>query len=339
MSTQFCLTWGSVDVRIYGIQHERKQNVKRLTSTLILLVAAIIWGFAFSAQKASDEIPALTLNAIRSIVASVFLFLIIPIFDKLGHTGRHLFSKKRPIDFTRTELIGGAVIGLILAVATFFQQSGMSAGADAGKVSFITAIYVVLVPVYSLFIGKRAHINVWISVIIAAVGFYFLCINGEFKLEASDLIAFCCSFIFPLHILFVDKFSPICDGVRMSCIQFLCCGIFSTVAALIFDPPTPVSTVLDNALPILFLGIMSSGIAYTLQIIGQRGANPTVAAVILSLESVFGVLGAALLLGETMSTREYVGSAIVFVAVILSQLDFSAIFTKKDNNTLQNCDE
>ena len=214
----------------------------------------------------------------------------------------------------------------------------MAAGADAGKVSFITAIYVVLVPVYSLFLGKRAPINVWISVLIAAVGFYFLCIDGEFKLEAADLIAFCCALVFPIHILVIDRLSPLCDGVRMSCIQFLSCGIVSGGAALIFDPATPVSVLLDNTLPILFLGIMSSGIAYTLQIIGQRGSNPTAASVVLSLESVFGVVGAELLLGEKMTPREYAGSAIVFVAVILSQLDFRTIFSKKANNSLQNND-
>ncbi len=299
--------------------------MKKYLSSLMLLLAALIWGFAFSAQKAAEAVPPFTIGAIRSIIAGMFLLMLIPAFDKLRHTGRHLFSKGRLPDFNKTELIGGAICGAVLAVATFFQQLGLASGADAGKTSFITALYVVLVPIYALALKRRAPINVWISVVVAVIGFYFLCVSGDFKIELPDLIVCVCSLIFPIQILAIDYFSPKCDGVRMSCIQFFAGAVVNALLALVTEMPVNFANVWQNILPILFLGIMSSGVAYTLQILGQRGVNPAAASIIMSLESVFGVLGAALLLGERMSTREYIGAAIVFIAVILSQLDISAI--------------
>lgn len=308
--------------------------MKKYLSSLMLLLAAMIWGFAFSAQKAAETVPPFTLGALRSIIAGVFLLLIIPALDKLRHTGRHLFLKKRVFDFNRTELIGGAICGTVLVVATFFQQLGMALGADAGKASFITALYVVLVPIYALVLKRHAPINVWISVVIAVVGFYFLCISGDFTVELPDIIVCICSLIFPIQILAIDHFSPRCDGARMSCIQFFVGAIVNALLALITEMPVNFANVWQNIAPIVFLGVMSSGVAYTLQILGQRGTNPAAASIIMSLESVFGVLGAALVLDERMTPREYVGAAIVFVAVILSQLDIPALiktFKNKKN--------
>ena len=291
----------------------------------MLLLAAMIWGFAFSAQKAAQAVPPFTLGAARSLIAGLFLLALIPVLDKIRHTGRSLVSKSRPLDFNKYELIGGAICGAVLVTATFFQQFGMASGADAGKASFITALYVVLVPIYAIALRKRAPINVWVSIVIAVVGFYFLCIQGDFSIETPDLIVFVCALIFPIHILAIDHFSPRCDGVRMSCIQFFVGTIINAILAIITEMPVNFADVWQNIMPILFLGIMSSGVAYTLQIIGQRGANPAAASIIMSLESVFGVVGAAMLLGERMTTREYIGAAIVLVAVLLSQLDIDAI--------------
>ncbi len=307
--------------------------MKKFLNPLLLLLAAIIWGFAFSMQKAAESVPPLTLGAARSLIAAIFLIFIILVFDKIFHTGRRLFSKERIIDFNRTELIGGAICGAVLAVASFFQQAGMAAGAEAGKASFITAIYVVLVPIYSLALKKRAGLNVWLSVAIAVVGFYLLCIEGSFTIERADLIVLICSLIFPIHILVIDLFSPKCDGVRMSCVQFFVCFLLNAIFALVVESPVSFTAIGENILPILFLGIMSSGVAYTLQIIGQRGTSPTAAAIILSLESVFGVVGAAIILGERMTPREYIGSLVVLLAVILSQLDFRELFKKKQENS------
>ena len=299
--------------------------MKKYLSPLLLLAAAMIWGFAFSAQKSAEAVPPFTLGVARSLIAGIFLLLIIPVFDKLRRTGRALFSKNTVLDFNRHELIGGTICGVVLAVATFFQQLGLASGADAGKTSFITALYVVLVPIYALALKRRAALNVWLSVAIAVVGFYFLCIDTDFTAEASDLIVCACSLIFPLHILTIDRFSPKCDGIRMSCIQFFVGAVVNLVLALFTEMPLNFANVWQNIWPILFLGIMSSGVAYTLQIIGQRGVNPAAASIIMSLESVFGVVGAALLLGERMTPREYVGASIVFVAVLLSQLDLNEI--------------
>ena len=299
--------------------------MKKHLSPLMLLTAAAIWGFAFSAQKSAETVPPFTLGAARSIIAAIFLLLLIPPLDKLRHTGRCLISRRRIFDFNRYELIGGAICGTVLALATFFQQLGMASGADAGKASFITALYVVLVPIYALVLKKTAPVNVWISIIIAVIGFYFLCIKSDFSIELPDLIVCACSLIFPIHILAIDHFSAKCDGVRMSCIQFFTSTLVNALLALLTEMPVNSSSVWQNFMPILFLGIMSSGVAYTLQILGQRSVNPAVAAIIMSLESVFGIVGAALFLGERMTVREYIGAAIVFVAVLLSQLDIDAI--------------
>ena len=298
--------------------------MKRITkyiSPILLVAAAMIWGFAFSAQKAAEKVPALTLGAVRSLFGAIFLLVVIIIFDKAFKTGRKLFSRKKPIDFTRVELIGGVICGAVLALASFFQQFGINNGTDAGKSSFITALYVVLVPIYSLALKKRAPINVLISMPFAVVGFYLLCITESFTVVFSDIFVLICALIFPIHILAIDKFSPMCDGVRMSCIQFFTAAVINTVLALIFESPIAMGEVKNCILPLLFLGIGSSGIAYTLQIIGQRGTNPAAASILMSLESVFGIVGSALFLSERMSAREYIGCAIVFVAVIISQIN------------------
>lgn len=309
-----------------------KQSFKKILSPALLIIAAMIWGFAFTAQKAAEKVPAFTTGAARSLFATVFLLFTVIIFDKINHTGRSLFGKTKKIDLNKSEIIGGAVCGVVLAMASFFQQFGINEGTEAGKASFITALYVVLVPVYALAMKKKAPLTVWISVAIAVVGFYFLCITGDFTIAPSDAFVLISSLIFPLHILVIDYFSPKCDGIRMSMVQFFFCAMTNLILAIIFERGTDISVVFDAILPLLFLGIGSSGIAYTLQIIGQKGVNPAAASILMSLESVFGVIGAAIILGEKMSEREYLGCAIVFVAVILSQINFKEIFSKYKEN-------
>ena len=304
------------------------KTYKRYLSLSLLLLASLIWGFAFSAQKAAERVAPFTLGAMRSIFASLFLIFAVIAFDRASGSERRLFSKSKPIDINKTELIGGIICGLILALASFFQQYGINSGTDAGKASFITALYVVFVPIYAIFMKKGAPINVWLSLPIAVVGFYFLCITGDFKILLPDLFVFICALIFPFHILTIDRFSPRCDGVRMSLVQFLTASVANTLFALIFESPIDFSAIEDAIFPIIFLGIGSSGIAYTLQMIGQRGINPAAASIILSLESVFGVIGSVIFLGERMTPREYLGCAIVFLAVILSQIDFPKLFKK-----------
>ena len=301
--------------------------MKRYFSSFLMLIAAALWGFAFVAQKQAEAVPAFTLVFARSLLGTVFLFFLIMLLDRVLRTGRRLVSKKG-LDFTKTEIIGGTCCGIILSIASVLQQAGMNNGTDAGKSAFITALYVVLVPVFGLVLKKRAPINSWLSVGIAVVGFYLLCITDGFSLEFSDALVLLCAVVFAVHILVIDRFSPKCDGVRMSCIQFAVVTVVTLIFSLILESPMKLDAIGASIWPIVMLGIGSSGIAYTLQIIAQSRISPAVAAIIMSLESVFGLLSGVIVLGETMNTRQYIGCAIVFVAVLLSQLDFSELGKK-----------
>ena len=301
-----------------------------------MIIATVIWGFAFVAQKAAVILPAFAVGSLRSAIASVFILAIIPLTDRLTKNNRSLIKNNRP-DITKSELIGGGVIGVILTIASAFQQIGIE-GTDAGKTAFITALYVVLVPIFALFLGKKSSLNVWIAVPIAILGFYFLCIKPGVGIQPSDLLILLCAVIFACHITAVDRLSEGCDGVRMSLVQFTVAFILNTALSLIFEK-LPSGEAVIGAMPsLLFLGIGSSGIAYTLQIVGQKETEPAVASIIHSLESVFGVVGASFVLGEKMSGREYLGCAIVFCAVLIAQLEPDTVkkwlkSNKKANNT------
>ena len=290
-------------------------------------MAAMVWGFAFAAQDKASDMGAFTLGFARSIIAAVFLTGTVMIFDKATKSDRRLLSR-RGIDVNRYELIGGVILGTILVIASAFQQLGINAGTDGGKAAFITALYVVLVPIYALALKKKAALNVWVSIGIAVIGFYLLCIKDDLSIAPSDLLVIVASLIFPIHILTIDHFSPKCDGIRMSMVQFLTAAILNLAIALIAEGVGEFSAITPNLGAILYLGIGSSGIAYTLQILGQKNVNPAAASIILSLESVFGVIGTALFLGQMLTPREYLGCAVVLVAVILSQIDIKAIMDK-----------
>lgn len=296
--------------------------MKKYTSPLILLLASVLWGFAFVAQKAATTLPTFTLLFSRSTVATLILIPIVVLFDKLSKNGRKLISfKERKIGITRREFLGGAVCGVFLFIASALQQAGI-AETDAGKASFITALYVVIVPIYALILGKRSPVNAWIGVALAIVGFYLLCIKEGLAIAPSDVLIFLCALMFAMQIVAIDLLLTTCDGVRLSLIQFAAMSVFSLITALIFELPFSLTDIAAVLPEILFLGIGSSGIAYTLQIIGQKNTEPAVASIILSLESVFGALFSALLLGERMTAIEYAGCAIVLSAVIISQLNF-----------------
>ncbi len=295
--------------------------MKNKIAYLLFLIATIIWGFAFIAQKQASVIPAFTVGAARSLFASLFLFVVIQLIDRLTKNGRGLAAKRGMLDFNKRELIGGLILGVILTVATAFQQYGLSEGTDAGKAAFITALYVVFVPIMSTLLGKKPSLPSIISIPIAIAGFYFLCIKSGSTMEISDALVLVCAIIFAVHIISVDRLSPECDGVRMSFIQFSVAFALNTLLALIVEGGVDIVGSVGVLPSLLFLGICSSGIAYTLQIVGQKEADPTVASMILSLESVFGVIGGAIFLGERMDAREYIGCAMVFIAVLLAQVD------------------
>ena len=291
----------------------------------------MLWGFAFAAQGRLSVLPTFMVVGARNLLAALFLFLVIPLMDKITGNGRKFISR-RGIDFTKTELIGGSLCGVILATASALQQFGIVLGDNVGKAAFISALYVLIVPIIGLVIGRRSPLNAWIGVFVAIGGFYLLCIDTGFTVDGADLIVLLSASVYALHIITIDRFSPKCDGVRMSCIQFSVAFVISSVLSLIFEG-APDFTALFSVLPaLLYFGVCSGGIAYTLQIIGQRDSDPAVASIILSLESVFGAIGGAIFLGEKMEIKEYIGCAVVFIAIVIAQLDFPALFKKRLKN-------
>ncbi len=292
---------------------------KNLKGSLILLLCAMIWGFAFSAQDmAAEHVPVFTVGAVRSLVATVFLAAVIAVIDKTTGSGRFLFSrKKNPL--TRRELLGGAACGAALAIASAFQQAGLTTSGP-GKAAFITAMYVVLVPILTaLLFRRKTPLHLWIAVGISLVGLALLTLGDDLSLAVGDILLLICAVCFCGQILLVDYFLPGSDGVRLSMVQFASAFVFNTVFALLFEEIS-FAAIGEAILPLLYLGVMSSGCAYTLQIIGQRYCKPAPAAILMSTESLFGVIGAALFVGEVLAPREYIGCAVVFAAVILSQL-------------------
>ena len=293
--------------------------MKKRQAYLLFVIATMIWGFAFVAQKAAVVLPPFAVCAIRAGIASLFLMAIIPLTDKITATGRKFYTK-RGLDLNKREIIGGIVIGIILTASSVLQQAGLS-DTDAGKAAFITTLYVVLVPIFNSFLGKKPGVNVIIGVPVALLGFFFLCIKPGIGIAPSDLLVLGCAFVFTFHIIGVDRLSVGCDGVRLSLVQFIVSFILDMVLSLIFEGVVSGELIMSVLPSLIFLGIGSSGIAYTLQIVGQKHADPNVSSLILSLESVFAVIGASIVLGERMSPREYLGSALVLLAVFMAQTE------------------
>lgn len=308
----------------------------QLKHSFYLLLTAAIWGVSFVAQSVGMEyVGPFTFNGVRSLIGAAFLvpcILFLSWLSKRKNSSQEIFqSNVKSSAHDRTLLLGGICCGLILAAASRLQQIGIQYTA-VGKAGFLTAVYIVLVPVLGLFLKKRCSPLVWISVILAFAGLYLLtAADGFSSIESGDLMLLAGAFLFAIHILVIDYFSPRCDGVKMSCIQFLVCGILCTAIALITEHPQ-ISAILTAAVPILYAGILSCGIAYTLQIIGQKSMNPTVASLILSLESAISVLAGWLILGQKLSFWEILGCVIVFAAIILAQLPMPSKGNSKHTN-------
>lgn len=290
-------------------------KTNKIRQILFPILAALIWGTAFVAQSVStDHVQPFTFNAARSIIAFFVLLAVSAIFTRI----RAKRGEAADTGSRRELIIGGVCCGVVLAVAANFQQAGLADTAP-GKAGFITALYVVLVPVLGIFLRRRASLPVWIGAVLAVAGLYLLCVKESFGIEASDLLVLCCAFVFALHIMCIDHFAQKVDGVKLSCVQFLTAGIVSGIGAAIFETVSWAG-IAQCALPILYVGIFSSGVAYTLQILAQKDSDPTVVSILLSLESVFSVLAGAVILGDKLSGREYLGCVLMFAAVILAQL-------------------
>lgn len=304
-------------------------NSKKLFGNISLIIAALFWGSTFVAQEVGmDYVSPFTFLASRSVLGFIFLLILAPILDtfkKKNNTYEKMTSKQKKL-----LLIGGICCGIALTISSGLQQFGMVDG-DSGKAGFITAMYILLVPVWGLFSKKRVTPVVWGCVLLGVIGLYFLCMKpGEgFSLTPSDTFLILCALAFSIHIVIVDYFSPKVDGVRLSCVQFFVVFVISSILAFIFETPT-IDGIKSAILPICYAGIMSSGIAFTLQIVGQKYTEPTVASLLMSLESVFAVLTSIVVLHKIPSERELIGCVIMFAAIIISQLPIGNI-SKKSN--------
>ena len=287
----------------------------KIKNGIMLVLTAFIWGTAFVAQSVGmDYLGPFTFNGVRSLIGGVALLPCIWLFQK----GKGKATEK-PSRGARKELIaGGIACGLLLFAASSLQQIGIQY-TTAGKAGFITAFYIVIVPVLGIFLHKKIRGKVWGAVAIALAGLYFLCITEKFAVGKGDILIFLCALVFSIHILVIDYFSPKVDGVKMSCIQFFVCGIVS-LPPMFFTETPKIGAIVEGWAPLLYAGVLSCGVAYTLQIIGQKNVNPAVASLILSLESCFSVLAGWMVLGEKLSMRESVGCVLMFAAIILAQL-------------------
>ena len=280
----------------------------------MLLLTSIIWGTSFVAQSVGmDYLGPFSFNGLRCIIGGITLLPSIFIFDKMSR------KNGTPSQGTRKDLIlGGTICGIILFGGSSLQQIGIKY-TTAGKAGFITAFYIVLVPVLGIFLKKKAGWKVWSAVAIAVAGLYLLCITDSFSIGKGDAYVFVCALLFSVHILVIDYFAPKVDGIKMSCIQFFVAGVLSVFPMFTLESPT-LSGVLESGVPLLYAGVLSCGVAYTLQIIGQKNMNPAIASLILSLESCMSVLAGWMLLGERLSSREMAGCVLMFAAIILAQV-------------------
>ena len=293
-----------------GILSERQYFMKNTKGSLILLLTAFIWGTAFVAQDVGmDHIKPFTFNCIRNFVGALALLPVIFVMGKM--------KKEKAEEDKKALWMGGVSCGIVLAVASTLQQVGIQY-TTSGKAGFITALYIIFVPLFSLFTKKKPKPTIWISVLLAVVGMYLLCVKESLTINRGDFYIFLCAIAFTFHIMVIDHFSPKVDGVKMSCIQFFVCGCICLVLTAFFEAPT-VDGIMSATVPILYTGVMSSGVAYTLQIIGQKYTSPALATLVMSLESVFAALAGWVLLGQGMTSSEIFGSILMFCGILIAQ--------------------
>ena len=311
-----------------------KQN--KVKGFIILLITSIVWGFAFVAQdQAAEHLQPFSVNAIRCVVGAITLLPIL-IFSSLRNKTPIIEKDKKK---RKDLIVAGLLCGTFLCISMNLQQFGISLypsdAATSGRSGFITALYVVLVPIAGVFLKKKLGFNTLISVLLATIGMYLLCLsNGLKHIYLGDLVVLGSAIGFTLQILCIDKYSSLVDGIKLSAMQFLICGIFSTILMFIFETPT-IENIKASLLPILYLGVVSCGIGYTTQIIGQQySQRPTLDSIIMSLESVFAVIGGAIILQEHLLINEIIGCIVMFIAIIFAQLPTNIFkINKQDKGT------
>jgi len=285
------------------------------------MLTAAIWGFAFVAQRVGMQyVGAFTFNGVRFALGSISLIPLIIYF-------KNKKTAEQPEETaSASALIPGIIAGSVLFFGASLQQAGL-AYTTAGKAAFITGLYIVLVPLLGIFLKQRVGLNTWLGVVLAVSGLYFLSVNEDFTIAFGDLLEIIGAFFWAVHILVIDYFTKKVDALRLSCAQFAMCSALSIITALIFEDIS-VSGLSQAAIPILYGGLLSVGVAYTLQVVAQKHAKPSHAAIILSMEAVFAALGGALLLKENMGVRGYLGCALMFAGMLLTQVNF---FEKKES--------
>lgn len=288
-------------------------------STILLFLTAIIWGFAFVAQRVGAEfVGTFTFNGIRFLLGSLSLIPVILIFE------REKLDKSK---FIKT-LVPSLLAGTVLFIASTLQQLGVEWTGSAGKAGFLTGLYIVLVPVIRFFMGKKTSVFTFFGAVFALVGLFFLCMTGdELKFGMGDIVLIIGAFFWAAHILVVDKYVKDISPLKFSMMQFLVCGLLSIIFAL-FTETIELSAIKSAGIPILYGGLMSVGVAYTCQILGQKDADPTFASIVFSTESVFSAIGGAIILNEIMSGRGYLGCVLIFIGIIFSQINIDS-FRKK----------
>ncbi|MBQ7835942.1 MAG: DMT family transporter [Clostridia bacterium] len=290
-----------------------------LLANLMLLAAAIIWGCAFVAQSEGMEVMGpFTYYAARCYLGAVVL---LPVIFASDAAKKKIGVYKAPTKASNKRLaIAGLSCGGVMFVAAMFQQIGMAMGTGSGKAGFITAMYMLIVPIIGLFMKKKVRPVVWGCLAVAAFGLYLLCIKDGFDFETSDLVVFGCAIAFAFHIVVIDIFSDV-DGIKLSCIQLAVAAVLSTVFMFILEEPTW-QQIKDGWLSIAYAGIMSSGVAFTFQVLAQKKTNPTMASLLMSLESVFAVLGGIVIQHVVPTSRETLGCIIMFAAIVVAQIEF-----------------
>ena len=306
--------YNRLDIREGGCPVKKCLLTPAMRGNLLLILTAFIWGVAFVAQKeGGTAVGDLTFNGVRFLLGGGLLAVLLPLLDKMGLTRRPDTPESK-----KAMWLGGVLCGIALWAASNLQQLGLRT-TSAGKGGFITALYIVLVPIFGLVIRRRTNLFTWLGVVLAVAGLYLLCMQGESGIDGGDLLVMGCAPIFAVQILLVDTFVPHTDGVRLSCIQFFTVGILNVPLMFIFEQPS-LSAMVEGWLPILYAGLLSSGVAYTLQVVAQKHTHPTTASVLMSLESVFAVLAGWVLMQERLSAWEMSGCVVMFAAVILAQL-------------------
>lgn len=306
----------------------------QIRNSLLLFLTAIIWGTSFVAQSvAMDYIKPFTFNEIRFTIGGVVLLPVIVFLEQKKKKKKEIVIENRTKEGKTQLMSGGICCGILLMVASTFQQFGVT-GTSVGKAAFITALYIVLVPLLGIFFKRKVGVQLWVSVVVALIGLYLLCMKeNQFFFNGYDVVLLLCAFTFALHILCVDHFSPLVDSIKLSCIQFFVCGFLSLIGMILTEQPS-MAEIMAAYQPILYAGVMSCGVAYTLQVVGQKDLNPVIASLIMSLESVVSAISGWLILNQTLSKREIWGCIVMFLAIILAQVPLR---TRKERKRNKSC--